>query len=373
MVTGIRQGNCYIISSIADNAFAADSTRIYVLKNYDVYVAGTAKELYNTSVAAYWKNGTFSVLDRGYSANAITISNGDVYIAGGTLNSGNFLTATYWKNGKPVPLFFNLNETSNATSIAVRGDTTYIAGWDWQNSLPGFLSHAHYWKCSGNTITDVPLFDSNVVSAYANAIVLSNDKVYVAGTQANDNFYSVSKYWVNDFNQDTALTSGSFAQSNGIAIQGNNIYIVGANGCGNAGCTSTAKLWRNNSSNALSLTDGSTSAMAYCVAVSGNTVYVAGYELNSSEKRVAKLWITNGNSVETLPITDGQEDAIIRSIAIAGDDIFLAGWEMDNLTGNRNAKYWRVYHKMILPIPLISVYPESSEANGILWNKVKSI
>jgi hypothetical protein len=231
--------------------------------------------------------------------------------------------------------------------------------------LPDFFAHAHYWICYDNTITDVPLFDSNVVSAYANAIVLSNDKVYVAGTQANDNFNSISKYWINDFNQNTALTSGSFAQSNGIATQGNNIYVAGADGCGNSGCTSTAKLWKNNSSNALSLTDGSTSAMAYCVGVSGNTIYVAGYEFNSSGKRVARLWITNGNSVETLSITDGHADAIIRSMAIVGDDIFLAGWEADNLTGNRNAKYWRVYHNMILPIPLISVYPESSEANGI--------
>ncbi len=32
MVTGERQGDCYIIGSIADNATAADSTKIYVLK-----------------------------------------------------------------------------------------------------------------------------------------------------------------------------------------------------------------------------------------------------------------------------------------------------------------------------------------------------
>jgi hypothetical protein len=367
IVTGILEGACYIIGTTEDNASATDSIKIYVLKNYDVYVAGTAEMLYNTGVAAYWKNGIFSVLDHGYSASAIAVSNGDVYIAGTTLNAGNFRAATYWKNGVPVIIFDGINDESYVTSIAISHDTTYVSGWDWRNVGPNntFLYHAHYWKCAANSIEDVPLFDSNVLSAYANAITFSNGNVYVAGTQANDNINSVSKYWINDFNHGTALTGGSFAQSNGIAVQGNNVYVAGADGSGNYGYTSTAKLWKNNSSSALSLTDGSTSAMAYCVGVSGNTVYVAGYEFNSSGKRVAELWIINGSSVETLRITDGQADAIIRSMAIVGDDIFLAGWEMDNSTGNRNAKYWRVYNKLVLPIPLISVYPESSEANGI--------
>lgn len=365
IVTGRLKGDCYISGYSQDNASATDSIKIYVLKNYDVYVAGTAKELYNTGVAAYWKNGTFSVLDRGYSASAIAVSNGDVYIAGCTLNSGNFSTATYWKNGKPVPLFFNPNETSYATSIAIHDDTAYIAGWDWQNTSPTFFAHAHYWKCSANNITDVPLYDSDVVSANANAIVYSNDNVYIAGSQANDNFYSVSKYWINNFNKATTLTKGSFAECNGIAVQGNDVYLAGADGCPNYECSTTAKLWKNTASNEISLTDGTTSAVAFCVSISGNTVYVAGYEFNSSGKRVAELWIINNNSVETVRITDGQADAMVRSISVVGEDIFLAGWETDNLTGNRNAKYWRVYHKMVLPIPLISIYPESSEANGI--------
>lgn len=367
IVTGILEGACYIIGSSEDNASATDSIKIYVLKTYDVYVAGTAAMFNNTSVAAYWKNEMFSVLDHGYSASAIAVSNSDVYIVGTTLDHYNFSVATYWKNGETVPIFYGLNDESYATSIVISSDTAYIAGWDWQSAGPNntYLSHAHYWRCVGNSIVEVPLFDSNVVSAYANAITLSNGNVYVAGTQANDNFYSVSKYWINNFNQGTALTGGSFAQSNGIAVQGNNVYVAGADGCANYGCISTAKLWKNNSSNAISLTDGSLSATAYCVAVSGNTVYASGYEFNLLGKRVAKLWVINGSSVEALQITDGNADAVIRSMVIVGDDIFLAGWEIDNSTGNRNAKYWRVYNKLVLPIPLISGYPESSEANGI--------
>jgi len=367
-VTGILQGACYIIAFSEDNTSATDSIRIYVLKTYDVYVVGVAKMFNNTSVAAYWNSGMFSTLDRGYSASAVAVLNGDVYIAGTILNQYGFSVATYWKNGEAVPIFNELNDESYATSVRVNGDTAYVAGWDWQYVGPNnnYLSHAHYWKCLGNSIVEVPLFYSNVVTAHANAIIVSNGNVYVAGTQANDNFYSVSKYWINNFNQGTALTSGSFAQSNGIAVQGNNIYIAGADGCANFGCITTAKLWKNNSSNAISLTDGGTSATAFCVAVSGNTVYAAGYEFNSFGKRVAVLWIINGSSVEALRITDGKADAIIRSMAIVGDDIFLAGWEMDNSNDYRNAKYWRVYNRLVLPISLISVYPESSEADGIL-------
>jgi len=212
---------------------------------------------------------------------------------------------------------------------------------------------------------DVHLYDGNVVEAYANAISLSNGNVYVAGTQANDNFYSISKYWINNFGQSTALTNTSFAQANGIAVQGTNVYVAGDDGCPNYGCVTTAKVWMNNLTNAITLTDGTVSAAATSVAVSGNTIYAAGYEYNLFGRRVAKLWMVNSGSVEALRITDGKADAMIKAITIVGDDIFLAGFETDNSFGYRNAKYWRVYHKLVLPIPLISGYPESSEASGI--------
>jgi len=367
MVTGILQGSCYIVASSADNPFAVDSIRIYVLKTYDVYVAGVANVFNNTGVGAYWHNGVFGALDHGYSASAITVSNNDVYITGTSLNQYGFSVATYWKNGQVARIFDTLNDDSHAASVAVAGDTAYIAGWDTQYPEPTYtpLSHAHYWKCSANSIVDVHLYDGNVVEAYANAISLSNGNVYVAGTQANDNFYSISKYWINNFGQSTALTNTSFAQANGIAVQGTNVYVAGDDGCPNYGCVTTAKVWMNNLTNAITLTDGTVSAAATSVAVSGNTIYAAGYEYNLFGRRVAKLWMVNSGSVEALRITDGKADAMIKAITIVGDDIFLAGFETDNSFGYRNAKYWRVYHKLVLPIPLISGYPESSEASGI--------
>jgi hypothetical protein len=187
----------------------------------------------------------------------------------------------------------------------------------------------------------------------------------VAGTQQNDNYYSIAKYWINNFDQNIEFTSGSWAQSNAVVVNGKDTYVLGGDGCADYGCINTPKLWKNNSSNVVALNDGTKNATALCLGFSGSIAYAGGYEFNEYGKRVATCWIIDGNSVTPLSLTDGTNDSMIKALAIVGDDIFLAGYETDNSTGNEVAKYWRVYKGAVLPVTLQLGYGQDTEASGI--------
>ncbi len=378
LVTAIAEGMAYITATSEDNPLVANRTTIYVLKSYDVYVVGLGTTLSWSGIGMIWKNGSVTQLTGGVSdvassANAITVVNNDVYVAGTTMNENRWDVATYWKNGVPV----QVSDPANGfpyyvNGLAVDGDNVYLAGFDFQTyGCPNcfYGSKAHYWKSNNGLITEIPLYDMSydTVSTEAYGIALSGSNIFVAGLQAYDNNYNIVKYWQNNFNVGVEVTHDTWGIANDIALRGNEVILAGFDGCPNFGCTRTAKLWNTVASNVVFLTDGLLDAEAACLSVSGSTIYAAGYEKNLAGFYVAKCWIVNGIDVNAITVTGGETDAMIKDIFIKDDEIFLAGYEVDPQTHIRNARYWRVYHNMVLPVTDQTYSPAwgYSQANGI--------
>jgi hypothetical protein len=207
-----------------------------------------------------------------------------------------------------------------------------------------------------------------VSSTIANGIALKGSDVFVAGAQANDNFYQWSTRWKNNVtNVETLSETSGYYQASALAWLGTDLYMAGFGGCANFGCNATAVLIKNNISNTISLTDGTKHAEVYCMAFSGNTIYVGGYEKNEVGKYVARYWKISGNTVSSRTVSDGTKNALINGMAVSGDDLFLIGSEFSD-AGERKAKCWRAWEGSTTPAYLdLSDYyvPDGYQGFGI--------
>jgi len=297
----------------------------------DIYVAGHRKQycycVYDLTQGLYWKNGAASEfpgsgLLEGYNQlGQIIISGNDVYtVVREYLASENI--AQYMKNDNVVILDQGTGpDGSIAESIAVSGNDVYVAGAAIRISRdvgPLVIGMAKYWK---NGIP-VNLSDGSA-SAFATAIVVSGNDIYAAGvirngvTDPGDGYTNRRGiFWKNGV--PSYLTDGTTDVSvNAMAISGNDVYIAGTQSDGklvNGSRASVAKYWKNGV--AIILSDGSNSAEANSIAISGNDVYVAGFEYegpplhNGFPASVAKYW-KNGEPVR---LSDGTSDAGANSI-----------------------------------------------------------
>jgi len=167
-----------------------------VVSGGDVYIGGQ-EVIGNQVFARYWKNGSpVSVTDgtQRVFVNAIAVSGADVYLGGGEND-----LVKYWKNGVPVTLTDGKSGGS-IWSLAVSGNDVYAAGFEYGETLVGPNSYviapvAKYWK------NGVPvLLSDGTRTAVANAIVVANGDVYVAGFEAlsmSSGAPYIAKYWKN--------------------------------------------------------------------------------------------------------------------------------------------------------------------------------
>ncbi|HET6721374.1 MAG TPA: hypothetical protein VFH07_01435 [Chitinophagaceae bacterium] len=275
----------------------------------------------------YWKNSDpVNLPDDSYHVYSIAVSGNDVYVAGQNW----YYRATYWKNGIAVPLSKD-SMIGRAFSIVVSGNDVYVAGDDvvMDSIAPygGAPFIAKYWKNG----MPVSLTDGST-TARATSIVISQNNVYVAGWESDENGTNyIAKYWKNGI--PVNLTDGSRdTYANSIAVSGNDVYVAGIEQSVTYPSYELGKYWKNGSP--VSLTDGSIRSFANSIAVSGNDVYVAGGKFNGT-KIIATYW-KNGSPV---PLTDGSKASMANSIALAGNDVYVAGWEFN---GTRSiAKYWK--------------------------------
>lgn len=128
----------------------------------DVYVAGNDTE----SNAAYWKNGTKTVLPVPTTSNAsstgIKVIGTDVYVSGVESLATGVDVAVYWKNGIRTPLAtagsgFN----SESFGIDVEGNNVYVCGWVERNAAGDYS--AAIWK-------NAVLINLTPASSYAEAL-----------------------------------------------------------------------------------------------------------------------------------------------------------------------------------------------------------
>jgi hypothetical protein len=229
-------------------------------------------------------------------------------------------------------------------------------------------SYAVYWK-NGKQIN----LSNN---ADANAMVLSDTNVYIAGA-----IYSgadeMATYWKNG--KQIQLEKGGISHASGIAVDGSDVYCSGDHFGPLYSGRDTAVYWKNGKRTALS---PFTNGVARSIYVYGSTVYIAGRTWGTFDSAVVwengvESWYATPGSMNAIGITGnniyfvgGSNDAsywsrtavktlsyhaFAGSIAISGSDVYIAGGTSDSL-GNTHACYW----KNDLLIPLSNKYKESA-------------
>lgn len=262
---------------LADSTVQSQANAIAVVDT-DVYIIGMIN-----NVATLWKNGKATSLTGGVMANALAISGGNVYVVGDTyLNS--LYVATLWKNGTPTYLT-DVNTEAFPCGIAVNGNDVYVAG---NITAAGNFNTLTLWKNgTANSIA------TNCVSAYGSYIwgcihigILNND-VYITGAVENNaDTQLIATLWKNGTPQ--ALTDGSVSAAlNDIVISDNKIYLAGY-------YDSMATYWTGTSQTNISPLNEQYTGTA--IAVYGGYVYTAGYSGYSTTNAV--YW--KGNSVVKL-------------------------------------------------------------------------
>jgi uncharacterized membrane protein len=158
-------GEIYEISGTI-TSIAASGGSVYIAGWYyeDVLINGN---YIGSEVPCYWKDGVRTDLPKGAfiaRATSITVSGGSVYIAG--YDGGR---ALYWKDGERTYLTGSLTY-DYAESIAVSGGSVYVGGFSNDDSS----RIACYWK--DGIKTDLPL------GSNANSIAILGNSIYIAGT-----------------------------------------------------------------------------------------------------------------------------------------------------------------------------------------------
>jgi hypothetical protein len=197
-----------------------------------------------------------------------------------------------------LPLFvlflYGCKKESNNSTVSSQVDI-FMAGWE---SIPHV---ATYWK---NGVV-VHLTDATQ-TAEANAIIVSGNDVYVAGSVNNN-----AVYWKNGTPHILAYSNSTlfYCVANSIAVSGNDVYVAGTS----SGAFSKALCWKNGIGIPLQGIGQQVSGTANSIAVYGNDVYVAGNLFYLSPGWIAaKCWKNN----EPVMSIDSTRAAFVKSICV---------------------------------------------------------
>ncbi len=286
-----------------------------------VFVSGNELNgIYYT--AKYWKNGIETVLQDRAVVNCIIVNGNDVYAAGSAHNPSVGLSfPTVWKNDSPTMWSTNSLVHGSVLSLFISGSDLYGAGTAIDNSTS--FNSALYWKNGAPTVINV----ANINNVACGIVVLSND-VYVASFTWGNTFNALM--WKNNASYPIILNPNSTSSSNALFVSENDIYLAGSEKSGTS--LDIAKYWKNG--NPVSLSNGINSAIARSIFVTGGDVYVAGSETIGAIS-IAKYW-KNGNPVS---LSDGTKNTVATSIQVLGDDVYIAGHE--TIGTKRLAVFWK--------------------------------
>jgi hypothetical protein len=299
-----------------------------VVSGQDTHIAGTtfvcsADKTVRTPVAAYWKNGERTDLERpaahiqeASEAQQVFVADGSVYIAGYVTGDNGHLPV-YWKDGKIVYLTDLPYEgtSGRASNIYLDGSDVYVSG----AVLFGTFAYPVYWKNGkafelpvpyGYTGTSVPL-----------PIGVSNGDVYVFGhfhrprTREISYDSEVPLYWKNGglvwilaSETDKGYSYGGTV-FNGVPYTAGGFY---------EGTLYTPAVWADKTRQRLAMIDEGLYGMAHDVFVDDSVVYAAGWTYKSDDPsallRAIPCYWANGARVD-LP-TIGNKPAFAREIYV---------------------------------------------------------
>ncbi|NML19520.1 hypothetical protein HHL16_01485 [Pseudoflavitalea sp. G-6-1-2] len=296
----------------------------------DVFVAGGQ---YNAAhnTGTLWKNGTAVTISSEESAlSSICISGNDIYVAG-VERINNLSLANYWKNGNKVTLGTG---ESIANCIAVNGNDVYAGGAEIVNGfdLP------RYWKNGTGTTVSVmdPIISQTVTgNGSCTGIQINSGSVITVGSYRNSQGrFSPWECRNGNIPANTIPNNDKHCFANAVFVSGNDVYVAGSQNNPTSGLP-MATIWENG--NAATLTAGTASVgVATAVFAAGNDVYVAGYEQEDyygGGSQFAKYW-KNGVVVKLSNVSSAA-----TGITVFGNDVYVSGWE--NNGTHLVAKYWK--------------------------------
>lgn len=257
-----------------------------VVQGKNVYYARTYSDPVKGSVAAYWKNGVMTNItdgDHDIQVRAICVSpQGDVYLVGRYDDSGAF-----WKNGV-VTLITDFTGSCNINCIAVSGNDVYLGGTD-QVAVNGAIE-AKYWKNGvGKALSDGTEYAS------VTGIAVSGGNTHIVGVKGRE-----VVYWKNEVPTILPRPNSDDAESSGIFVVGEDVYISGGVETNEQ---TTAAYWKNGVETIVQ--DG---IWINNIFVHDGDVYLAGVS-----KQATPVYWKNQVSV---PVTDGKTQGGAFGIAV---------------------------------------------------------
>jgi hypothetical protein len=286
-----------------------------------VYIGGDTLANGYDEAAAYWKNGSMTILPIGILSyvTSIYVDHNDVYTTiAGASNTDPF---TYWKNNQSVSRADANGFGGASYSITMSNGDIYVTGT--VHEFPDLNYGAVYWKNNDYGAHLVPQGVA-VHQSVGNSIAVSSGDVYIAGTLDLEGVY-----WKNGnvvhLPLDTSFGYGIQSKANSIFINQGNVYVAGTLNTNLAPSYNIAAYWKNDV--AVRFPKGS---LANSIFVSGNDIYVAGAICGPDGLPRAAYW-KNG-----IPFILNSNYSIANAIAVDGTDVYVAG-DITSL----NATYWK--------------------------------
>lgn len=300
------------------------------LKNHgpDVYVLGDYMVAPGEYEPAYWKNGNLVVLSTQPTDEAfdIAVNGKDVYVSGVTTASGQ-TQAVYWKNDTVHYLNYGtaISFSSWGFAIAVNGSDVYVAGE--YTDLNRNITNCILWK---NGVAQDLAY--NKYPSGARAVVVKNNKVYVGGYSSLDaSGNTVATYWINGAHGRVRASTGNSSASSIAVNDRGDLYMAGYIADNGSPPVLTAAYWLDG---VVQATLPGSNSSASGIALNNNDVYVVGIVAGgySNFQSQAVYW---KNTTQTLfgGIGDGYTG---RDIAVTDDDIYLLAYEGGNVTYYKN-------------------------------------
>jgi len=255
----------------------------------------------------------------------------DIYVSG-YQNKGTKAIATLWKNGIAAELTDG-TKNAYANAVFVLNEDVYVVGNDGSKPI--------MWK-NGLSV-DLPLIAGNVSGAASSVYVTGSD-IFIAGYQ-NDGNVNQAVLWKNG---ETVQLVNYYlvqdAKANAVYAVGNDTFVAGYQRYKTPN-RDGAVYWKNRSPVAL-MPPGNYS-VANSIFVQDNDVFVVGHEV-SDGRTEAKLW-KNNNAFT--PLADGTTKiSSAESIYISGTNIYIAGYQVNPVTNKYEAKLWENGFETILPL-----------------------
>ncbi len=258
-----------------------------------------------------------------------------VFVAGYESN-GTYNVAKYWIDGQEIKLSDGTRDAS-ANSLVVSNNDVYIAGSD---------SGAVYWKNN----SEIRLPGNN-----ASSIFVSGNDVYVAGVHD-----SKAVYWKNGTEVVLENTNvyGEFnnAAANSIFVSGNDVYAAGFDG-------PNAVYWKNGTEIYLTASTITITGYvhAYSIYVKGTDVYVVGYS-SFAGSAFPLVWYWK-NEVR-IPIDQNGSDGQGTAVLVSGSDVYVAGMQVSSPDYIQTAAYWKNNNLVLLPRIATTSFAKSIFVSG---------